>query len=233
MHQTLTTQDELLNLLKENGAIPFFSHQDIDIVLQAIKILERCNCRVFEFTHQRDARGLRMFAWLAEQARNMNVIMGGGTVLDATQAHRYIKAGAQFIASPFLHKEMAQVCHENQVVWMPGCTTLNDAALACELGASVISIVPGNILGPDFLREVTRAYPALSCIPSGGVTLSENNLKRWFHAGALCVRLGESLFNKEDVAVKDWVKIEHNVSRALQGIKQVKTSLLSNKPIAL
>ncbi|HEY9007781.1 MAG TPA: hypothetical protein VIM75_16695 [Ohtaekwangia sp.] len=233
MHQTLTTSDELLMLLKENGVIPFFNHQDADILLQILKILDRCGCRVFEIAHPRDARGLRLFAWLAEHARNMNMLLGVGTVPDASQASRFIQAGAQFIASPFLHKDTAKVCYDHQVVWMPGCTSCDDVARARDLGAVVVSVVPGNILGPDFLREVTIAYPDLFFIPSGGVTRAENNLKRWFDAGALCVRLGESLFAKQDVAVKDWVKLEHNITKALQGIRQVKTSILRNKAITL
>jgi 2-dehydro-3-deoxyphosphogluconate aldolase/(4S)-4-hydroxy-2-oxoglutarate aldolase len=234
MHRTVTTTlSKLSNTLNTNGVIPFFYHQDIDRVLEVMKILKRCGCNVFEFTHQRDARGIRMFTWLAEKAKELDIIIGAGTVLDASQANRFIEAGAHFIASPFLHADVARVCHENNVVWIPGCSTFQDVAEAKALQASLVTILPGNILGPAFLKQVVNVHPEMSFIPSGGVTLVKNNLQGWFDAGALCVRLGESLFTREDVAVKDWVKVEGNVYRALQGIKQIKTSILRTKSITI
>jgi 2-dehydro-3-deoxyphosphogluconate aldolase/(4S)-4-hydroxy-2-oxoglutarate aldolase len=234
MHRSETiTLQKLKSTLGRNGVIPFFNHQNIDCVLEVMRILKRCDCEVFEFTHQRDARGIRMFAWLADRAQELGITMGAGTVLDASQANRYIRAGAKFIASPFLHEDVAHTCYNHDVLWIPGCTTLADVLQAKALGATTVIIIPGNILGPDFVKQVVAIHPELICIPSGGVTLAKNNIQSWFDAGALCVRLGDALFTREDVAVKDWGKIESNVHDALQGIRQLKSSILSTKSISI
>jgi 2-dehydro-3-deoxyphosphogluconate aldolase/(4S)-4-hydroxy-2-oxoglutarate aldolase len=159
--------------------------------------------------------------------------MGAGTVLSASQATRYIRAGAQFIASPFLHEDVASACYANNVLWIPGCTTLADVQQAKNWGATTVMIIPGNILGPDFVKQVVTIHPELVCIPSGGVTLEKNNIGSWFDAGAVSVRLGDALFTREDVAVKDWRKIESNVFHAFQGIKQLKSSILRTKSISI
>lgn len=234
MHRSETiTLQKLKSTISRNGMLPFFNHQNIDCVLEVMKILKRCECDVFEFTHQRDARGIRMFAWLADRAKELGITMGAGTILDASQANRYIRAGAKFIASPFLHEDVAHACHDNDVLWIPGCTTLADIQQATAWGATVVMIIPGNILGPDFVKQVVTIHPELMCIPSGGVTVAKNNIGSWFDAGALCVRLGDALFTREDVAVKDWGKIESNVFHAFQGVKQLKSSILRTKSISI
>jgi 2-dehydro-3-deoxyphosphogluconate aldolase/(4S)-4-hydroxy-2-oxoglutarate aldolase len=234
MHRSETiTLQKLKSTICNNGMIPFFNHQSIDCVLEVMKILKRCECDVFEFTHQRDARGIRVFTWLADRAKELDITIGAGTVLDASQANQYIRAGAQFIASPFLHQDVANVCHDNNVLWIPGCTTLADVQQAKAWGATTVMIIPGNILGPDFVKQVVTIHPELVCIPSGGVTLAKNNIGSWFDAGALCVRLGDALFTREYVAVKDWEKIERNVFHAYQGIRQLKSSILSTKSISI
>jgi 2-dehydro-3-deoxyphosphogluconate aldolase/(4S)-4-hydroxy-2-oxoglutarate aldolase len=234
MHRSETiTLQKLKSTLGGNGMLPFFSHHNIDGVLEVMKILKRCECDVFEFTHQRDARGIRMFAWLSDRAKELGITLGAGTILDASQANRYIRAGARFIGSPFLHEDVANACHDNDVLWIPGCTTLADVQQAKDWGASTVMIIPGNILGPDFVKQVVTIHPELVCIPSGGVTLAKNNIGSWFDAGALCVRLGDALFTREDVAVKDWAKIESKVFHAFQGIKQLKSSILRTKSISI
>jgi 2-dehydro-3-deoxyphosphogluconate aldolase/(4S)-4-hydroxy-2-oxoglutarate aldolase len=225
---------EVINVIKSVGIIPVFYHPEVNTILQAIRTAYRCGARVFEFLHQRDNRGLRIFSWLVDETRAMpDLILGVGTVLDATMTDRYIKAGAQFISSPFLRKDMAEVCHRASVLWMPGCSTQTDIREARECGASIVMIIPGNVLGPDFLRRAVLEYTDLHFIPSGGVDLTEASLRSWIHSGAPAVRLGEQLFPRDAIVAQEWDKIERNVRMALEHIQKLKSPGKKNSLLSI
>lgn len=225
---------EVINTIKTVGVIPVFYHAEVNTILQAIRTAYRCGARVFEFLHQRDNRGLRIFSWLMEETAQMpDLVLGVGTVLDATMAGRYIQAGAQFIASPFLRNDMAEVCHSAGVLWIPGCSTQTDIRQARELGAAMVMIIPGNVLGPEFLRKAVMDYSDLHFVPSGGIELNEASLRTWIHSGAPAVRLGDPLFPREAIVAQDWDKIERNVRMALELVKKLKSPGKKNSLLSI
>lgn len=224
--------NEIISSMKTAGFVPVFYHADANTVLQMIRIAYGCGVRVFEFLHQRDNRGLRIFAWLAEQAKEMpGLLLGAGTVLDAVMAERYIAAGANFIGSPFLRKDMCEVCMKHNVLWIPGCSTQVDIAQANSFGAKAAMILPGNILGADFLRKAVIEFPTISFIPSGGIDISENSLRTWIGVGALSVRLGDTLFDREAVMIKEWARIENNIHGVMHTIHKVKNQVQKNSTL--
>jgi 2-dehydro-3-deoxyphosphogluconate aldolase/(4S)-4-hydroxy-2-oxoglutarate aldolase len=225
------TKQNVIIQLKQIGVVPVFYHPDVDVLMQAVDVAYRCGLRVFEFMHQRDNKGPRLFNYIAERAHQYpDIILGAGTVLDATMTERYIQVGAQFIASPFLRPEMAEVCHQNNILWMPGCTTTTDISWAKSLGASVIGVLPGNILGSEFIQSVKREYPELEFIPSGILDLHPAALSKWFEAGSLCIKLGAALFPKDAITLKDWGTIEKGIFVHLKNISKIRASLKSVNP---
>ena len=51
------------------------------------------------------------------------MMIGAGTVINAEQAKTAIGAGARFIVSPGLSADVAAVCREADVPYLPGCVT--------------------------------------------------------------------------------------------------------------
>ena len=222
------TKQEVITQMKRIGVVPVFYHPDVDILMNVVDICYRSGLRVFEFMHQRDNKGPRLFNYIRERVGNYpEIILGAGTVLDDTMTERYIQAGAQFIASPFLRPEMAEVCRLQNVLWIPGCTTIADINQAKSLGATVIGILPGNILGPEFVQSVKKIFSDLEFIPSGIIDLHPAALSKWFEAGSLCIKLSGALFPKDAIAVKDWGLIEKSVVDNLKTIAKIRASLNS------
>ena len=52
-----------------------------------------------------------------------NDLIGAGTVINAKQCQEAIDCGAKFIVSPGLSDEVARVCKENQIPYLPGVVT--------------------------------------------------------------------------------------------------------------
>lgn len=220
------TKQEVILLLKQSGIVPVFHHPDVDTLMHVVDISYKCGLRVFEFMHQRDNKGLRLFNHIRERAHKYpGMVLGVGTVLDATMTERYLQIGARFIASPFIRPEMASICHEQDVLWMPGCTTLSDVAWSRSLGASVIGVLPANILGPEFIRSVKNENPDLDFIPSGIVDIDPPSLTKWYNAGSMSLKISAPLFPKEAVTAKDWSSIEKVIFGHLKNIAKIRTSL--------
>ena len=179
-----------------------------------------------EFKNMHDARSFKAFAQLSELA--FQVLRMVQTVLDATSAHQYIRAGAQFISSPFLHKEMRSICEDYNIMWIPGCSTNEVVKDAIRLKADIINNVPAL----DVLRQSTRDFPTMYFVPSAGIELHKNNVPLLFEAGALCLRLGDNLFRRNEILTKDWTRMEINFYQTVKNSTQAKKSAAYNYSIS-
>lgn len=228
------TKIHIIDQLKSSGLLPVFHHTHSKVLFQVMRIIYRGGMAVLEFKHVRDTRSFKAFAQLAELASEFpGLRLGVGTVLDAQSARHYIHLGAQFISSPFMHKETGEVCEANNIMWMPGCTSPQEVMEAIERKADAINIVQGNVPILEVLRQCTRDFPEMHFVPSAGIELHKNNIPSMFETGVLCIRLGESLFNKNDIMTNDWASMEINFYRIAKNIAQLKKSKAYNYGISV
>ncbi|MEH7491801.1 bifunctional 4-hydroxy-2-oxoglutarate aldolase/2-dehydro-3-deoxy-phosphogluconate aldolase [Neobacillus niacini] len=122
---------------------------------------------------------------------NGDVVIGAGTVLDATTARIAILAGAEFVVSPAFDAEAAKLCNLYQVPYMPGCMTITEIKQALEAGVDIVKLFPGNAFGPDFVKSVKAPLPQVNIMPTGGVDL--NNVEQWIKNGCVAVGVGGNL----------------------------------------
>ena len=216
----------VLAMFKHQGVIPSFYHSDLHTLVHVMKIAYQCGARTFEFVHHRDSRSRRFFDVLLQEAAALpGMKLGVGAVLDPATAQAYIKDGAAFIVSPFIHEQTSNYCHQKEVLWIPGCSHLQDVSSAVRMGAQVVTILPVSGSGLSFMKQISVAYPAVTLIPSFGNHIEENTFHLWFDAGALSIRLGDVLFARESVAIRDWTKIEQQVYQIFQTAKLIKKNV--------
>ena len=122
---------------------------------------------------------------------NPNVVIGAGTVLEATTARLAIIAGAKFIVSPAFDKNVVEMCNLYRVVSCPGVMTPGGVVEALKAGADVIKIFPGDIVGIKMIKDIHGPLPQAALMPSGGV--SADNAGEWIKAGCVAVSAGGSL----------------------------------------
>jgi 2-dehydro-3-deoxyphosphogluconate aldolase/(4S)-4-hydroxy-2-oxoglutarate aldolase len=137
-------------------------------------------------------------------------------------AQTFIDAGADYIISPGLVKSVAEVADQQNMLWVPGCMTPSEIILAETLGAKVIKLFPGNILGPTFLSAIKEIFPNLLFMPTGGVDLEKENIAGWFKAGVCAVGMGSKLISKQLMEQKDYTKIEELTKQVMEIIKSLK-----------
>ena len=219
------TKTQIVDEMKRTGIVPLFTHDNAD---QAFKVLESAyegGIRVFEFTNRR-SNSFEIFKHLLSKREKFpDLMLGIGTIMDGATTKKFIDVGADFIISPILKLEMADVCHKHDKLWMPGCATLTEIVTAKEHGAVVIKVFPGSVLGPGFVSAIMPVVPDLKLMITGGVEPTEQNLSAWFKAGAMCVGMGSQLFTKEILQQQHWNQLRNNISNALDIVKKIKSNV--------
>lgn len=216
------SSDTIQQAMRSSGMIPVFYHADIETAKSVLDACYKGGVRVFEFTN-RGENAFQVFVQLLKHAEQYpDLTVGIGTIMDGEVTQKFCDAGAHFIVSPILKSEMATVCHKNNKLWIPGCATLTEIVTAKDLGAKVIKIFPGSVLGPGFVSSIMPVVPGLQLMPTGGVEPTEANLSAWFKAGVICVGMGSQLISKDIIETKNWTKLEQGVKDALAIINGIK-----------
>ena len=104
------------------------------------------------------------------------MLVGAGTVVNKGQCERAIKAGAKFIVSPGFSKEVAKVCNEKNVPYLPGVVTPTEIMKALALNLTYLKFFPaGNYGGLNTIKALSAAFPQVKFMPTGGVSLENMN----------------------------------------------------------
>lgn len=146
------------------------------------------------------------------------IIIGVGSVLNAEVAENAIKAGAKYVVSPILKKEIIDTAHKFNVPAMPGCFTPTEIQYAFELGADIIKVFPADVVGMEFFKAILAPMPHLKLMPTGGVTLT--NAGNWLKAGACAVGIGSALLDKEAIKNENYSKLTDNARLIMKSINE-------------
>lgn len=199
-----------------------FYHKDAGV---AIKIIDAClegGARCIEFTNRGDGAH-RVFEKLVDHyEHDKNLILGCGSIIDAATAVLYIQNGANFVVGPTLNEDIAYLCNQRKIAYLPGCGSVNEISQAERLGVEICKYYPGSTGGPQFIRNLMGPMPWSRLMPTGGVELDEQNITDWFKAGATAVGIGSNLITKEAVAQEDYLTITNNVKKVLGWISSAR-----------
>lgn len=209
--------------MAETGIVPVFYHSDLETSKQVLKACYEGGVRAFEFTNRGDfAHEIfgELNKWAAKECPDM--ILGIGSIVDAGTASLFLQLGANFVVGPLLNPDIFKVCNRRQVAYIPGCGSVSEVGYAQELGAEVVKVFPGDVVGPAFVKGIKAPMPWSSLMVTGGVTPTEENLSKWFSAGVTAVGMGSNLFPKDVIAAKDWGKITEMCKEALAIIAKIR-----------
>lgn len=213
----------VLNTIEEIGLIPLFYEGDAD---NAYCIIAACldgGARAIEFTNRGDGAHL-IFEQMVDRFRgDSRLILGAGSVIDAGAAALYLQLGANFIVGPTLNEEVAFLCNQHKVAYIPGCGSVNEISAAERLGAEICKIFPGSAVGgPAFIKSVLGPMPWSSLMPTGGVEPKEESLRAWFKAGVVCVGMGSKLIPKDDLREENYAAITTRTRQVIDWIREIR-----------
>lgn len=214
---------EVAHTMKSTGMVPLFYHSDVELGKKVLKACYNGGARLMEFTARGDF-AFEVFFELSKYALKElpGMIMGVGSITDASAASMFIQMGANFIVTPSLREDIALICNRRKILWSPGCGSLTEINRAEELGCEIVKLFPGSTYGPGFVKAIKGPQPWTSIMPTGGVSTEEDNLRAWFEAGVTCVGMGSKLIGKEILANKDFEALENLVKKTLGTIAKIR-----------
>lgn len=213
-----------LSLVIEQGVLPLYFHPDVEISVQILKALYHAGARLVEYTN-RGENALNNFLQLRKVADEElpGLQLGVGTIINRIEATEFINEGADFIVCPGINEEVAELADKNDLLWVPGCFTPTEMMRSVDLGAQLVKLFPGSLLGPSYLTAMKEIFRDLMFMPTGGVDTSEENLHSWFTSGAIAVGLGSKLISKTLVETKNYEEIESITRQTLQMVQKIKS----------
>ena len=198
----------ILSLIPEQGILPLYFYKDTTVSIEVLKALYAAGIRAVEYTNRGEA-ALTNFKEMRKvcDTELKGMYLGIGTIKNGEMAQTFIDAGTDY----------------NNMLWVPGCMTPSEIIKAETLGAKMIKLFPGNILGPGFLSAIKEIFPGLLFMPTGGVELDKDNIAGWYKAGVCAVGMGSKLITKQLLETKNYQQITAATIEALAIIKSIKS----------
>ncbi|XP_043708111.1 KHG/KDPG aldolase-like isoform X1 [Telopea speciosissima] len=123
-------------------------------------------------------------------------IIGVGTVLNTIDAKNAIKAGARFLMSPAMVKDILDDVRGEEVLYIPGVMTPTEVLNAHSAGAITVKVYPVSSLGgAQYISALKKPFPHIPMVASQGITVE--SLGTYIARGASAVVLSDAIFGKE------------------------------------
>ena len=214
----------LLELIPSQGLLPLYFHKDTTTSIEVLRALYAAGIRAVEYTNRGEA-ALKNFIEMRKvcDAEMKDLYLGIGTIKNGDMARTFIDAGTDFIVCPGLVESVAEVSDSADMRWVPGCMTPSEIIRAETLGAKMIKLFPGNILGPGFMSAIREIFPGLLFMPTGGVELDRENISGWFNAGVCAVGMGSKLITKQLLENKNYEQISSATIEVMTTIASIKS----------
>ena len=221
---------EDLERIREKGLIPVVVIEDLKNAVPLGKAFLNAGLDVIEIT-MRTQRAIEAIKILGEELPEM--LVGVGTVFSLQMAKEAIKAGACFIVSPHLDKEIVAYCVKNDIIVCSGVYTPTEVNRALQAAVKakendlvnmedlplLIKIFPASSGGPEHIKALKAVFPNVRFIPLGGI--NAKNLVDYIKAGAWAIG-GTWICKKELINKGEMAKISELTSEALQIIKEAR-----------
>jgi 2-dehydro-3-deoxyphosphogluconate aldolase/(4S)-4-hydroxy-2-oxoglutarate aldolase len=159
--------NEILKKISEIGIVPTFKANDAKDAVPFAKALQNGGLPIVEVTFRTAAAEEALRRITAELPE---ILVGAGTILTVAQAEKAIAAGAKFIVSPGVNRDVIKYCVDREVLMMPGCSNPTDLETALGFGLKAVKFFPAEAFGGlKTLKAIAPVYGDLRFIPMGGI----------------------------------------------------------------
>jgi len=197
--------------LEHTPVIPIIQSDDPAVAIQTTRALIAGGLSTIEFVLRTpEALSCMVAAASAVPAATVGV----GTVLSASQAQEAIAAGARFIVSPGLHREVIDVAREHAVPVFPGAVTATEVQQAWNMGLRTLKFFPAEQSGGvAMIKTLSSVFGDVRFMPTGGI--SADNLASYLGIPAVLACGGSWLTPAAALEAGDFNAITKLAVRAL------------------
>ena len=145
--------------------------------------------------------------------------VGAGTVLNAGDVKKALRAGARYIVSPNFDEEVVKLTKKEGAVSVPGACTPTEIYQAYKAGGDVIKLFPfAEIGGLDFLRVIRGPFPYINYMLCGGVKL--DNIAGYLSARAAGILVGSAILRRDLIEASDWPSISGIARKFVETVEE-------------
>ncbi len=119
------------------------------------------------------------------------ILIGAGTILNTLLAEQAIEAGAQFLVTPNVSKNIVDCAHNADIPVLMGALTPTEIVAAINANADIIKLFPGGELGLEYYRGIKGPFDQVDFFAVGGLGI--DNFQAWFEEGIAGVGIGNAL----------------------------------------
>ena len=209
------TKSEVLNSIEKHKGVAVLRLPDASLFEPVCEALYEGGIRILEITLTTPS-AVELIA-RADRMLPEDMLIGTGTVLNGEDVSRTIDAGASFVVSPIVKKEIIETAINNETAVMCGALTPTEIQKAWELGTDVVKVFPADLFGPNYLKSVRAPLPHLRLMPTGGVSLTNGG--EWLDAGAFAVGAGSALVPSAALEARRFDEIRKNAILFTESLK--------------
>ena len=210
---------ELFERIWKTGIVPVVVINDAKDAPELAKALCEGGLPAAEVTFRTEAaeEAIRLMKETCPQ-----MLIGAGTVLNASQADRAVAAGAEFIVSPGLNPNTVKHCIEIGVTPIPGTLTPSDMELAIELGLDVVKFFPSEPSGGlSMIKALAEPFSSLRFMPSGGINAS--NVRSYLEYDRILACGGSWMVKKDLIENGEFDTIRKLTLEAASTVKEIRS----------
>lgn len=143
-----------------------------------------------------------------------DLLIGAGTVLSVNQVDQAMEAGAKFIVTPGISREVVEYCLENEIPIIPGIATPTDIEKAIRYGIKLVKFFPAEANGGiEALKAMSAPYPNIKFMPTGGI--NEQNLDDYLHFDKVLAVSGNWMSTPEMIENNDLELIQETSKKSV------------------
>jgi len=203
-------QHDLLERLSRARVVPVVRTHSAVHAATAVQWLREAGLGVFEITMTIPGA----VELIRDLAADPALLIGAGTVPDASTAQACLAAGAKFVVAPWVDLSLAPPCRAAGALLMLGAMTPTEVRAARSAGADAVKIFPAASLGgPAHVKALRSVFPEVNFCPTGGIEPTQ--IGAYLAAGALFVGMGGALVHEPHIAAGDRAAITDAAHRIL------------------
>lgn len=213
--------------IEEIGVIPAVRVRSPEDALFAVEAIAQGGILIAEITLTVPG-AIKLISQLRKD--NPNMVVGAGGVMDEAAAQQSMDAGAQFLTSDGLHRDVVEFAQRNELVVFPGALTPTEVITAWKAGCDFVKVVPCTQIGGEtYIRSLHRMFPHLPLIAAGGI--NQQTASQYIAAGAVALGIGGELIPSDAIRGRQLDRIAELARRFVGFVKSGKEHLLARRPV--
>ncbi|XP_072993972.1 uncharacterized protein [Typha latifolia] len=201
---TSSTLPKALIEIQKSGLIACLRAKDADMAMKAACAALSGGISVLEIVMSTPGV-LEVIKTLCKEYPSLT--FGVGTVLNAEDARKAVKAGAQFLMSPGTVMEILCDHESSEVLYIPGVMTPTEVLFAYNAGAQIVKVYPVSLLGGQkYISALKRPFAHIPMVASQGI--ATGSVGGYIEAGASAVVLSDAIFEKDAMRQRNFGEIE-------------------------